>query len=285
VTSAPRLAAIVTALEGVGLSCLVMGGHAVRYYGIERNTIDFDLHLSPDQWDELPSLLGRSTLGGPGLVEGPSWRPQAFRRFQVGRLPDGREEWLEFWSQNHLLPPFSDLYARREAGPYGGRILSFLSLPDLIRSKETERARDWQDISILEEFLDARWVAGLAAGTTEPVAALAGLRSRRGFESLLRQGLFNHRTQVEQAIKQAMLSVTQAYLLPFVPDLTELPAPTVPPEAIILKRLRSVAPSSPLHLSLVEVVRRQYMTAMQAADRADKEAIREAQASPPPAPA
>jgi hypothetical protein len=94
VTSAPRLAAIVTALEAVGLSCLVMGGHAVRYYGIERNTIDFDLHLSPDQWHELPSILGRSALGGPALVEGPSWRPQAFRRFQVGRLPDSREEWL-----------------------------------------------------------------------------------------------------------------------------------------------------------------------------------------------
>ena len=49
-----RLAEIVTALEAVGLSCLVMGGHAVRFYGVDRNTADFDLHLAPDGWDDLP---------------------------------------------------------------------------------------------------------------------------------------------------------------------------------------------------------------------------------------
>jgi len=33
VTSDTRLAEVITALEAVGLSSLVMGGHAVRYYG------------------------------------------------------------------------------------------------------------------------------------------------------------------------------------------------------------------------------------------------------------
>ena len=37
-----RLAQVMTALEHAGLPCLVMGGHAVRYYGVGRNTIDFD---------------------------------------------------------------------------------------------------------------------------------------------------------------------------------------------------------------------------------------------------
>jgi hypothetical protein len=36
-----RLAQLVTILENAGLQCLVMGGHAVRYYGVGRNTIDF----------------------------------------------------------------------------------------------------------------------------------------------------------------------------------------------------------------------------------------------------
>ena len=57
-----RLAEIVTALEQVGLTVLVMGGHAVRYYGIDRNTIDCDLHLSPADWEDLGSRLGQSTL-------------------------------------------------------------------------------------------------------------------------------------------------------------------------------------------------------------------------------
>lgn len=103
----------------------------VRYYGLARNTIDFDLHLAPDGRDVLSQRLGQIPLfAGQPIPEGPSWRPHAFRRFQIGQLPDGREEWLEFWLENHLLPPFPELLARCEQGPYGGRALPFLALPD-----------------------------------------------------------------------------------------------------------------------------------------------------------
>ena len=37
-----RLAEIVSALDRLEIPCLVMGGHAARYYGIERNTIDVE---------------------------------------------------------------------------------------------------------------------------------------------------------------------------------------------------------------------------------------------------
>lgn len=152
-TADERLAEIVTALESVGLTYLVMGGHAVRFYGLQRNTVDFDFHLAPDHWDDLPELLSRTPLFlGGQILEGDSWRLHAFRRFQIGRLPDGREEWLEFWRSNHQLPAFAELHARRETGLYGGRLLDFLPLPDLIRSKETERFSDWQDIEVLEGF-------------------------------------------------------------------------------------------------------------------------------------
>jgi hypothetical protein len=53
---------------------------------------------------------------------------------------------------------------------------------------------------------------------------------------------------------------------------------TVPIEPVVLNRLRGETPGSTLHLTLVEVVRRQYKLAAQAADKADKEAIRKAQA-------
>lgn len=270
-----RLAQIVTALERVGISCLIMGGHAVRYYGLERNTVDFDLHLSADGWDDLTGRLSQTGLfGNQGPLEGPSWRPRAFRRFQIGRLPDGREEWLEFWRENHLLPPFDELYARREQGSYGGRVLAFLSLPDLIRSKETERAIDWQDLSILEEFLDARLLAQVAAGHLELAAALAQLRSRRGFESHLQRGHLSDPATVEQALSQSQLSITQAYLLPAAPATHDLPTPTVAIEPVILARLCTVTLGSGLHLALVEAVRRQYKLAAQAKDRADKQAVR-----------
>ncbi len=270
-----RLADILTALQAVGLTCLVMGGHAVRFYGVDRNTVDFDLHLAPECWDDLPDKLSQTFLfAGKPLIEGPSWRPKAFRRFQIGTLPSGREEWLEFWRENHLFPPFPELFSRREQGVYGGRTLAFLSLPDLVRSKETERETDWQDIAFLEEFLDARWLAQALAGPDALVSALARIRSRRGFESFLHQGHLRDPALVHRALTLTRLSITQAYLLPCAPEVQDLPATGVPLEPIVLNRLRAESPGSNLHLALVEVVRRQYKQAAQAADRADKEALR-----------
>ena len=167
--SETRLAEVVAALETVGIRCLVMGGHAVRYYGVDRNTNDFDLHVSPNCWDDLAERLRRSALfAGKELLEGPSWRPQAFRRFQIGVLPSGREEWLEFWKENHLLPAFDELYARREIGPYGGRLIEFVALADLIRSKETERTSDRQDIAFLERVSRRAVVCSANRGARGP---------------------------------------------------------------------------------------------------------------------
>jgi tRNA nucleotidyltransferase/poly(A) polymerase len=57
VTPDQKLAAIVRALIDGGVDVLVMGGHAVRYYGIDRNTIDFDLVTSLATPDELRARL------------------------------------------------------------------------------------------------------------------------------------------------------------------------------------------------------------------------------------
>src|SRR5262249_11446188 len=123
-----RLGDIVSALDRLGILCLVMGGHAVRYYGVRRNTIDYYLYVTLENWSSLDEILRRDLfLAGCGFSEGPSWRPAVFRRFVIGRLPDGREEWLEFWYRNHLLAPFTEMYQRREQGFYGGREISFLS--------------------------------------------------------------------------------------------------------------------------------------------------------------
>jgi hypothetical protein len=251
-----------------------MGGPAVWFYGLQRNTVDFDFHLAPDHWDDLPELLSRTPLiSGERIPEGNSWRPHSFRRFQIGRLPDGREEWLEFWRANHLLPGFAELYARRETGPYGGRLLDFLSLPDLIRSKETERFSDWQDVEVLEEFLDARNLARVKDGLLDVGTALASLRSRVGLEAFLQAGPLSDAASVSVALQRTVFPVTQALLLPYAPG-SALSQTTPTVEPVVVKRLRSTVPASPLHLTLVEVVRRQYQAYKQVVDRRDNEAIR-----------
>lgn len=265
-----KLAEVVTALEAVGVRCLVMGGHAVRYYGLDRMTDDFDLHLAPDCWDDLAERLARSDwLRARGPVEVPSWRADAFRRFQIGTLASGREEWLEFWKENHLLPPFEELYARRESGQYGGRTCDFLSLPDLIRAKETEREKDWVDIQYLEEFLDARLARAVAVGQLPLGPALARLRSRRGLETHLRGGHLTAAVAAE-GLAGATNPITTAILLPAAPDAT----PAVPVEPAVANRLRTTTLGSPLHLTLVEAVRRRYKQAAMQADKADKLQVR-----------
>ena len=155
-------------------------------------------------------------------------------------------------------------------------------MPDLIRSKETERETDWQDVTGLEEIHDGRLLHQATAGTISVAQALAGLRSRRGLESFLLVGYLNDPGVVGQALLLARLSVTQAMLLPYAGAGAAPPPATVPMEPVVVNRLRTVAPASALHLALIEVVRRQYKLAMQDADAADKQAVRAAQANPPP---
>jgi hypothetical protein len=270
-TGEQRLIEVVSALDEVQMPYLIMGGHAVRYYGFRRDTTDFDLHISAESSAHLTDLLAKTSLFVAGLpAETVTWCGEDFRRFVVGTLPDGKDELLEFWVRNHLLDDFDALYQRREVGMYAGRQMSFLSLPDLIRSKETERDDDWQDIKILEELLDQRNLATVKQGG-DAVTALANIRSVRGLELAIKQGLTNQQENVDAALSVTRNPITQAFLLPFAPTMQ-----SAVPETPILpgpfrNRLLSIAPGSSLHLSIVEAIRLRYKRVMQDIDRQDKD--------------
>jgi hypothetical protein len=270
-TSADRLALIYEQLVGAGLRVVVLGGHAVRYYGVDRNTVDYDFHvaLSAEEWRQLPDRLAPLFVD---LREGPSWRPDDFRRFVVGRLADGRDELVECWRRNHLLAPFPELWARREEGAYGGRSVAFLGLRDLIRSKETERESDWQDVAVLEEIADLRSTAA-AKTVAETCETLAALRSRRGYEEVARRGWLVDGTLVAGALDRARHPLALAFLLPSSPRHPIRPEPE-PPAAIaelLGGVVRDVPPGTARHLALVEAVRRLWKRAAMESDRADKE--------------
>jgi hypothetical protein len=249
-----------------------MGGHAVRYYGVDRNTFDYDFHLAldPAAWAQLAETLrGSPVLTRSGLGEGPSWRPAVFRRFVIGTLPDGREERLEFWRANHLLAAFDDLHARAERGEYGGRPVLFLSLADLIRSKETEREDDWRDVQLLEEIADERGMSALG-DSADPSTFLSRLRSRKGFERALAAGLVARAGAI-----QPDTWIAYSLLRPAVPGVgepDEHPGIAAMVRGTIAPALDAVESGSARHLVLVEAVRRLRKQAAMAADRADKQA-------------
>lgn len=177
------------------------------------------MHVSPDHWNDLADRLNRSPLAAQRQVlEIRSWRVNAFKRFHIGTLPDGKEELLEFWRENHLLDPHRELPTRAEIGWYGLREISFLGLSDLIRSKETERDSDWADVARLEEFLDQKLQAKHRSGEILASEALRNLRSRSGFFAHFQEGALRDRPAVETALGETTNPITQACLLPFAPE-------------------------------------------------------------------
>jgi hypothetical protein len=269
VTPDQKLARIARSLKDAGIDALVMGGHAVRYYGIDRNTIDFDLVTSLATPEELRLRLPKiESLAD--IREEPVWRSRDFARFEIGRLPDGREEWLEFWLRNHLLADFPSLKARAEIGPYGGEQVAFLSIPDLLKSKETERESDWQDIALLEEVQDARNHASVGTAPDSLGQLLANLRSRRGMDRASDLRLLDDRDVVEKAVASCSHPATYAFLFPIAPD-SHHNRLAVPVDPSSLLSLRSATFGSPKHFALVEICRRAYKRYAMDLDRADKQ--------------
>lgn len=217
-TSDERCARIVGELLRQGVPCLIMGGHAVRFYGVERGTSDYDLAVADSAWAGLTDCVSRLAIVRGPSREGESWRPRDFRRYVVGSLEDGREERVEFWRHNHLLAPWDELFARRRIGRYSGAELPFLGLNDLVRSKETEREDDWRDIQRLEEIGDEERIGSVARPGGAVV--LAELHSQRGFQIVQARSAFARTDDVEAALDRTRHPVAAAFLLPFRPAIT-----------------------------------------------------------------
>jgi hypothetical protein len=126
----------------------------------------------------------------------------------------------------------------------------------LIRSKETERESDWQDIALLEEILDARNLA-LAVDRPTQVHALAQLRSRKGLRAMAASGLV-HPGLVEEALSISESPLSRACLMPWLGKESPAKEDAGMIGEILGGPLRKVEPASVKHLALVEAVRRLY---------------------------
>jgi hypothetical protein len=283
VTAEQKLARIYRVLANAGIETLVMGGHAARYYGVSRNTVDFDLVTAICTPEELHSRVPLIAALGP-LRQEPAWRKHDFVRYEIGKLDDGREEWLEFWLHNHLLDEFPRLKYRAETGQYGGEQLAFLGLSDLIRSKETERESDWKDIELLEEICDERAWAKASSDPLMWAPYLSTVRSRRAMDLAVEKQLVKTNAVVEDAFVRSEQPVPAAFLFPYVND-QRLRQTTSILSSTFKSLLSNVEGGSPKHFLLIEVVRRDYKRRAMERDRADKqERLRKLGIIPPPPP-
>ena len=129
-------------------------------------------------------------------------------------------------------------------------------------------------MALLEEIFDARSLAKAGDFETK-IAALAGLRSRRGYRLAEEKGFFRDAAMRAGGLEAARNPITKAMLLPSIPDAPEAGVSEIP--GLIAAPLRTVTPGSPRHFALVEATRRVYRQSAIAADRADKQRVRTGQ--------
>ena len=181
-TPEQRLGQIADALEAAGLEC--GDGRARRpVFGVGRNTVDF-------------RFLRCSVFGRRSARRSRPLRPLPVRPCRARGLPGGPRTscTLRFgacptaarngWSSGCEITSsriLANSAPAKKRGIYGDREIGFLSLGDLLGSKETERESDWMDIALLEEIQDARHLSK-AVTRADLEVLLSHLQSRRGFE-------------------------------------------------------------------------------------------------------
>lgn len=111
-----------------------------------------------------------------------------------------------------------------------------------------------------------------APDTEGRAAALASLRSRRGFEEASKRGWLRDTNVLDAALTLARNPISLAYLAASSAGAVGPPPKASAPIQELLAGPRGVASGSARHLALVEAVRRLYKRQAMEADRADTEA-------------
>lgn len=140
-------------LNTAKIKYLVLGGHAVNYYGHERATKDLDVWVATDESNlKLLSQVMQSFGGFPARDVRPSMFKERGKTFAFGREPIRIDV---------LTGPsgvdFAECYSRRREVTMDGVRVSLISLEDLkINKLASGRPRDVSDVQALPQVWPSR---------------------------------------------------------------------------------------------------------------------------------
>lgn len=136
---------VLQALNKHGAEFMVVGGFAVVYHGLVRNTRDLDLFVrpTPENARRVIAALNEAGFSSPDLrievfteENGISLGEEPVRVDLLSRLPGVQ---------------FDEAWSRREVSVFGPEPASYISREDLIRNKRAVgRPRDLDDVAALE---------------------------------------------------------------------------------------------------------------------------------------
>lgn len=226
-----------------GVRCLLMGGQACVFYGAAEfsRDVDFAILAEPENLRRLQAALQElkaDVIAVPAFEESFLHRGLAIHfRCQAPGVEGLR---IDVMTVMRGVDPFPTLWERRTTIAIDETEADLLSLPDLVKAKKTQQAKDWP---MLQRLIEAHWFQNRAIPTPEridfwlrecrtPEILLelahrfpAEAKSLQSVRPLLIHALQNHPEGVEELLEQerhAEVAADRAYWMPLRAQLEHL---------------------------------------------------------------
>jgi len=144
-------------MQAHGVRCLLMGGQACVFYGAAEfsRDVDFAILAEPDNLRRLQLALDHlcaHVIAVPPFNQAVLNKGLAVHfRCQAPGVEGLR---IDVMTKMRGVDPFPLLWERRTALEIDGIEADLMSLPDLVRAKKTQRAKDWP---LIQRLIEAHW--------------------------------------------------------------------------------------------------------------------------------
>lgn len=152
-----------------GVRCLLMGGQACVFYGAAEFSRDVDIAIlaEPENLRRLQAALDElkaKVIAIPAFEEAYLHRGLAIHfRCEAPEVAGLR---VDVMTVMRGVDPFPALWERRTTIAIDDSEVDLLSLPDLVKAKKTQRAKDWP---MLQRLLEAHWFQNRSNPTPERI--------------------------------------------------------------------------------------------------------------------
>jgi hypothetical protein len=225
---------------------LLMGGQACVFYGAAEfsRDVDFAILAEPENLRRLEAALHEleaEVIAVPAFEESYLHRGLAIHfRCQAPGVEGLR---VDIMTVMRGVDPFPELWERRTTIAFDESEADLLSLPDLVKAKKTQRAKDWP---MLERLVEAHWFQNrsdatsarvdfwlrecrtprilLELATLFPAEAAAAQSARPALAPALRQDAEGVEEVLEQE-RRAEVAADRAYWAPLRQELERLRDP------------------------------------------------------------
>ncbi len=138
---------------------IVIGGWAAIAHGLPRTTLDVDLFVRPTK-ENVGRLIGALSEIGFGIAR--ELTPEEILSRKAFLFADQIR--IDIFTRPWGVEDFDGCHGRRWEADFEGVRIPFVSIEDLIRTKETGREQDRADVQALKDIARRRGMAGQDSG-------------------------------------------------------------------------------------------------------------------------